>query len=184
MGDAAQPAQARLFCGMLAAEDALFARAEGLLEEAFGTLDCASEIIPFTFTDYYAAEMGEGLLRRFVSFAPPVDAGKLADIKRRTIELERQLAETSQPMRRRVNLDPGYITPAKVVLATTKNFAHRIYLGRGIYAEITLNFDRNGCVFHDWTYPDFRSEAYVRYFLGLRKLCMQRLSDRNGEPAA
>lgn len=172
MGDAGKPAQTRLFCGMLAADNALFTRAEALLEEAFGAIDSASSIIPFTFTDYYAAEMGTGLLRKFVSFAPPVDPGRLADIKLLTIELERKLAEAGEPMRRRVNLDPGYVTPAKVVLATTKNFAHRICLGQGIYAEITLNFDRKGCIFHDWTYPDFRSEFYARYLLELRELCM------------
>jgi len=172
MGEVKPPAPARLFCGVLAADEALLRRAAELLDEEFGPVDSASDVIPFSFTDYYAGEMGTGLLRRFVSFGPPIDPGRLAEIKLRTNELERQLANADDPARRRVNLDPGYVTPAKVVLATTKNFAHRIYLDRGIHAEITLNFRRNECVFHDWTYPDFKSEAYAHYFLGLRKLCL------------
>ena len=179
MGEVKPPAPARLFCGMLAANEALLRRAGKLLDEEFGPIDATSDVIPFSFTDYYAGEMGTGLLRKFGSFRPPIDPGGLAEIKLRTNELERQLASVEATARRRVNLDPGYVTPAKVVLATTKNFAHRIYLGQGIYAEITLNFRRNKCVFHDWTYPDFRSESHAHYFLGLRKLCLARA--RKGE---
>jgi hypothetical protein len=77
-------------------------------------------------------------------------------------------------LRRRVNLDPGYVAPDKLVLASTKNFSHRIHLSRGVYAEVTLNFGKKGCVFLDWTYPDFRSGRYTAFLLDVRRKIMDR----------
>lgn len=160
----------KLFCGMIAVNEEIILRAKEEMRKLFGGIDLESDLIPFDFTDYYREEMGEGLLRKFVSFSDLIDPGRLADIKIQTNKLERTLAiESKGRSRRRVNLDPGYVSADKLVLATTKNFSHRIYLRDGIYAEVTLNFKKSGCVYFDWTYPGFRSGKYTPFFLEVRR---------------
>ena len=160
----------KFFCGLILADMDLLAPAEKALADLCGPIDREFGPVPFDFTDYYRDEMGERLQRMFVSFGPLADPGRLCGIKQRTNEIERSLAvETAGKKRRRVNLDPGYVTAAKLVLATTKDFSHRIYLGNGIYAEVTLNFHRQGCEYHPWTYPDFKSGRYDSFFLSLRE---------------
>lgn len=161
----------KLFCGMIAADEAVFARAQAELEKFYGRIDHESGLIPFTFTDYYREEMGEKLWRKFVSFEALIDPRRIAEIKNETNAIEEQMAETEGgAVRRRVNLDPGYLTLAKLVLATTKDFSHRLYVGKGIYTEVTLNFRKDGCTYHPWTYPDYRSEQYARFFLAVRRI--------------
>jgi hypothetical protein len=169
MGVVRPVAPVKLVCGMIAGSEALLAAATVELAKAFGPIDLSGDTTPFDYTDYYAAEMGGGLLRRFVAFARPLDPAALAEVKRRTNELEAGFAVPGpNGARRRVNLDPGYVTPAKLVLATTKEAAHRIYLGGGIYAEVTLTFKGGRWVAHPWTYPDFRSGAYDAFLLAAR----------------
>jgi hypothetical protein len=144
----------------------------------FGPADLESDPISFDFTEYYRDEMGEDLLRQFVSFADLIDPGRLASTKIRTNALERELAaEETGRWKRRVNLDPGYLTAANVVLATTKDFAHRVYLGQGIYAEVTLNFRKDGVTHFEWTYPDYRSGAYDAFFLNVRRRYLAAVRD-------
>lgn len=166
-------AAVRLFCGIIAVDAAAIADAEALLRRSFGEADIASEVFRFDFTDYYEEEMGQNLLRKFVSFSELIDPGRLADIKTETNRMEEQMSTvTDGASRRRANLDPGYVCASKVVLATTKDFSHRIYLKEGIYAEITMNFGRNGCRSHEWTYPDYKSGKYTPFFLELRRMYM------------
>ncbi|OGV76579.1 MAG: hypothetical protein A2340_11000 [Lentisphaerae bacterium RIFOXYB12_FULL_60_10] len=167
---AQSPEPVRLVCGVLAASPDVVESARASLETQFGPVDGTFGPVPFTFTDYYHAEMGAGLQRWFWSFEPLIDPGQLASIKCTTNRLEQALATTVDGIcRRRINLDPGYITPAKLVLATTKDFAHRIYLGGGIFAEVTLAFRRNETVPQPWTYPDYRSGCYDSFLLGVRR---------------
>jgi hypothetical protein len=171
----------KLFVGVITGREALIPRVRDELEGAFGAIDLESDLFPFGYTDYYRQEMGEGLLRGFVSFGELIDPARLREIKLRTMAIERAFSERSErETRRTVNLDPGYVAPSKVVLATTKDFAHRISLGEGIYAEVTLNFARTGCVFHEWTYPDFKSEAYTPFLLELRRRVMEQSGRRRG----
>ena len=171
----------RLFCGLIGRDRGFLEAVIRRLVERFGPLEAASGWIPFDFTDYYREEMGEPLFRRFVAFGPLVDPAVLPDVKRWTNELEAETAERGDGRpRRRVNLDPGYLTADKLVLATTKNFSHRIYLRDGIYAEVTLNFTRSGCRFFDWTYPDFRTPAYTAFFMGLRERLLRDDRKRSG----
>ena len=173
MGHIRNPSAVKLICGMIAADASVGAEAAFELERLYGPIDLRSEWIPFTFSDYYRAEMGECLMRQFVSFAEGIDAGRLGEIKLATNALEERFAadREGRPVRR-VNLDPGYVTPAKLVLATTKDFAHRIYLGQGIFAEVTLNFTRQGCTFFNWTYPDYRTEPYTRFLREVRRMLL------------
>jgi len=160
----------KLICGMIAAGREMLPVATQALQAAFGEIDIESDIFPFDCTDYYAREMGPELVRQFVAFTVLVDPGRLAAIKQQTNAIEQQLSVAVESgSRRPVNLDPGYVAAAQLVLATTKNFAHRIYIGNGIYAEVTLLFHRSGCRTLPWTYPDFRSGRYDAFFLEVRR---------------
>jgi hypothetical protein len=140
-------------------------------EKAFGPVAAVSDAFDFNETNYYAAEMGEGLEKQFWAFAAKIDPGRLAAIKRQTNEWEAEYARLklhSEP--RPLNLDPGYLTLAKLVLASTKDHAHRIYLADGIYAEVTLSYRRGGWQPFEWTYPDYRRPDYQEFFTCCREL--------------
>lgn len=177
MGGVKQVQPVLLFCGVIAAPSVHMADVLQELQAEFGVIDKESVDIPFTFTDYYQPEMGDGLIRKFLSFADLIDPGSLADIKLATNRIEdRHCVERDGVLCRMVNLDPGYLCASRIVLATTKDFAHRIYLREGIYAEVTANFRKDGMTFHPWSYPDFQSEAYQAVFLGMRKAYLARVS--------
>ncbi len=137
------------------------------LVEAFGPSDFLSPEIPFGFTDYYAREMGPGLRRIFISFETLVDPGRLAGIKLATNGLEQRAAGGGH---RRSNLDPGLLCLSRFVLATTKESSHRIPLASGIYAEVTLMFERGTFRPLEWTYPDYRSPPYISILNRIRSL--------------
>ncbi|MBN1399275.1 MAG: DUF4416 family protein [Anaerolineae bacterium] len=172
MGQVLQPTPVKLIVPMLAREAAWFERAERRLAAHFGPTDYVSALLPFEHTRYYEPEFGPDLLRLFIAFARLIDPGSLAEIKLLTNALE---AEWSVESRRQINLDPGYLSGAKLVLATTKNQAHRIYLGQGIYAEVTLMYRDRDYRALPWTYPDYASEAYLRVLREVRALYMQQL---------
>lgn len=167
MGTARQPQPVKLVVSILGGDPALLEEAEACLEEAFGPVDYRSGLLPFHHTTYYEPEMGADLKRRIVAFQRLVDPGDLAAIKRRTNALEERWAVEGK---RRVNLDPGYVDLGKLVLASTKNHAHRIYLGQGIYAEVTLHYRGGRFQPWPWTYPDYASEEYCRLFGEIRAL--------------
>jgi hypothetical protein len=130
----------------------------------------SSEPFDFTETDYYAATMGAGLKKQFLIFERLIDSSELAGIKRATNEFEASYAALARhPEPRPLNLDPGYITPAKLVLASTKDHAHRIYLRDGIFAEVTLVFRQRKWQSLEWTYPDYRRDDYQAFFTRCRE---------------
>jgi hypothetical protein len=147
----------KLFCGLLAGDVDVLRRARQLLTHEFGAVDYATEPTPFAHTTYYQNEMGPNLLRVFVSFATLIRPDTLAELKLRTNALEDTIAEQyllpESP--RPVNIDPGYVDLGKVVLATTKDRAHRVYLQRGIFAEVTLQYHDGAWRVQPWTYPDY-----------------------------
>ncbi len=167
---AAQPV--KLIVGLLGGDVDLLRRARQLLAHEYGTVDLESDFWPFEETDYYAAEMGPGLQRWFLSFERLVRPEALVEIKRRTNELESKIAEQCLlPERPRpVNLDPGYVSLAKLVLATTKDRDHRIYLGGGIYAEVTLHYRDKAWQAWPWTYADYRRPEYLAWFERVRSV--------------
>jgi len=179
MGTARGAGPVKLVCAVLAGRrEWLDAAAEALRRE-FGEMDLSSDIWPFDCTRYYEPQMGSGLLRRIHSFAELVDPARLAAVKLATNALEARLAaELRGGPPRPVNLDPGYVSESKLVLATTKDYSHRVYLGNGIYAEVTLRWRAGRFEPWDWTYPDYRTEPYRAFFAGVRELYMaQRRGD-------
>ena len=141
---------------------------------AFGAPSLQMPAIPFSWTSYYEQELGPKPVRTFLGFPQPFNPERLADAKMLTNALEHRLAaEIPSSHPRPVNIDPGYLAPDKLVLASAKNFSHRIYLSRGIYAEVTLRYAKGRFVSLPWTFPDYASGAYHPFFLRLRGTLME-----------
>lgn len=158
------PAPAKLFVGLLTAEPALFAAAESALEPDYGPVDFRSEVFRWDMSRYYEREMGAGLLRRFLSCERLVSPAALAAIKCHTNRLEQSFTRPPKGARR-LNLDPGYLDATRIVLASTKDQAHRIYLAHGIYAEVALRYHHGAFQPFDYTYPDYcwpRTHAFLK----------------------
>lgn len=171
MAKAAEPLPVKLICGAIYSADEVFEQARTMLQEAFGPIDLQSPAVAFDFTDYYAEQMGRDLLRRFVSFEHLVGPGVLASAKVRTNEIEAEFARRcGGAPARPVNLDPGYITEANLVLASMKNFSHRIYLGDGVYGEVTLTYHKGRWQKLPWTFPDYASGRYDDFLTKARQL--------------
>ena len=177
VGEAKSPGSVKLICGVLAGRPQWLERAEEVMEARWGPVDLAGEVWPFHWSRYYEAQMGPGLLRRLYSFRDLIAPDAIADIKLASNGMERALAqELAGAPQRPVNLDPGYVTRAKLVLATTKDYSHRTYLRAGIYAEVTLRWRNGAFQPWDWTYPDYRSDAYREFFARVRNLYTRQLA--------
>lgn len=176
MGEARGHQPVNLICAALAGKQEWFAAARARLEKALGPVDLQSDVWPFDFTDYYEAEMAGPLLRRIWSFRELIAPDNLVAVKHTTNRFENALAEAlSGAPRRPVNLDPGYVCLGKLVLATTKDQAHRLYLGGGIYAECTLRWQDGAFEPWEWTYPDYRTERYRAFFGRVRAAYKEKL---------
>jgi hypothetical protein len=156
MGIPKTPSAVRLIVGILAASMELANRAKQELIARFGAVDLEMQPVPFAHTNYYENELGSAVLRSFLSFENKIERETIAAIKLETNEMEKT-------WNRAVNLDPGYMTLGQFFLATTKDQRHRVYLGQGIFAEVTLYFENGHFHPFDWTYPDYKSEAYIKF---------------------
>lgn len=170
---------AKLICGMISGREESFRIGEVRLVERFGPIDLRSPVFPFAGTDYYEKEMGPALKRGFLSFERLVPPDGLSAIKLQTNALEGEIGAALSAEYRVVNLDPGILTSSALIMATAKNFAHRVPLSGGIYAHLELLFAKTGVKTLDWTYPDFRSEHYWRFFLDVRKIYLDQLRGTN-----
>ncbi|NPA15610.1 MAG: DUF4416 family protein [Deferribacteres bacterium] len=177
MGTPKQPNPANLICAVTFAPEVELEEVEYALTELFGDMDAKSGIYDFhKFTDYYEDEMGKGLKKYFVSFRELIRREEIADIKLKTNELELEFAEkTPTGFRRKVNIDPGYVAEAQLVLPTVKGYSHRIYLQKGIFAEVTLIFEGKSFKPLPWTYPDYRTELAIEFFNKVRENYIKKL---------
>jgi len=167
MNKTQNPQSVKLISGFIFKKEASLKKAEALLQKRFGEIDFRSLALPFDYTDYYAKEFGRGLSRSFISFKKLIYPQELYSIKVFTNALERRLSCEGL---RVVNIDPGYLDLAKLVLASTKDFSHRIYLDSGIWAEVTLVYRGKTFTPWEWTYPDYRSQDYIAIFNQIRKI--------------
>jgi len=147
------------------------------LIETYGMADFISGLLPFEYTSYYAAEMGPSLLRRFVSFENLIRPESLPDIKNLTNQLEERFAVGE---RRTINIDPGYIAKAHLILATGKGYTHRPYLRDGIYADLTLMYSHKTFCTLPWTYPDYAEKSSIEMFNKIRARYVEQLKNLKG----
>lgn len=147
--------------------------------QAWGPLADQSEIFDFSETDYYQTTMGDDLKKQFLAFERSINPARLPDIKLQTGDWERQYAQQAGHAEPRpLNLDPGYLTAAKLVLASTKDHCHRLYLDRGIFAEVTLYFSQGRWRHREWTYPDYRRDDFQAFFLRVRESWRRRAREK------
>jgi hypothetical protein len=170
MGKITKPYPAKLIVGFIFKDKIFYHKSRIILEKTFGKIDFESQILSFFHTDYYQKEIGSNLFRKFISFKKLIQIEQLSKIKVFTNKVENKLSLDS---RRQINIDPGYLDMAKLVLASTKDYKHRIYLDRGIYAEITLFYQDKTFQPWEWTYPDYRTSDYIRIFNQIRQLYAQ-----------
>jgi len=137
-----------------------------LLEKGFGPVDMISRWLDFAYTDYYYKEMGTPLFRKVFVFKNLIAQDELALIKEQTNEIEKRFSIAGK---RPVNIDPGYLVSSRFILATGKEYSHRIYIGRKIYADLTLMYSKkSGFKTLDWTYPDYASKAMISFLSKVR----------------
>ncbi len=176
MGDIHQPEPVLFLLAAFSRHGAALDWARQRAVAAWGSVALESPRFEFRETDYYESTMGGGLGKCFFAFESLVDPAVLADRKIETNAWELEYAGGgghAEP--RPLNLDPGYLTPAKLVLASTKDHAHRLYLARGIYAEVTLYYKDRRWQARDWTFPDYRRDDYQQFF----SACREHLRRRN-----
>lgn len=178
MWEIKKPDPVKLIMGILAADEECLQLAREAVIDIFGAADMTSEAFPFTQTSYYKDEAGENILRQFVSFEKLIDPGKLAVIKIKSNKLEEKLAKKADTaLPRPINLDPGIIEPSKLILASTKNFSHRIYIGDNMYAELTLSYCKGVWNSFSYTFPDFKEDRYHEFLSSVRERLVEQLRE-------
>jgi hypothetical protein len=161
-------AELKLFLGIIYGQEEIYEKAKQDLREVFGKFDKEFAALDFKNTNYYEEEMGGGLKRRFLSVQNKIRAENFYQAKLRANEVEEKYLIKRK---RTINIDPGAVTLHNVMLLTTKNFAHRIPLQKGIYAEVTLIYKaQKGFEALPWTYPDYESAKYKQILEEIRTL--------------
>jgi hypothetical protein len=167
---AAEPV--KLLTSFFGKDVSLMTEALTLLSGRWGEVDFVSPLLPFDETDYYEKETGKDLVRRLVSFATPIPPDKLPEVKIWANGVEDRFAVEG---RRRLNIDPGYLSASHLILATGKGFAHRPYLRNGVYADLTLIYREGGFKTLPWTYPDYASPKLMGLLIKIRAKYMEQL---------
>jgi hypothetical protein len=168
------PPPAKLVCSIFSQQEGLIYRVADALCRTYGNNDFKSPVIPFDVTSYYEPEFGSSLKRIFISFVELVSQDALVDIKYITNKLEQEFRSEGK---RQANIDPGILTAERLVLATGKNFSHRIYLGRGVFANLTLIYRKDSFMTLPWTYPDYASKEVIAFWNKVRKSYLKGLNE-------
>ena len=174
MAEIKKPLRVLVITGLIYKNDFRVNKVLTTLGKDLGDISMQSEIIPFTHTAYYNKEMGDNLLRQWFVFNNLVVPDVLAELKHRSNEIEQSFI--GEKGGRTVNIDPGFITMSSLILASTKNFSHRIYIGKGIYAEVTLIYKSEKFVSLEWTYPDYREAMALDFFMSARHILKEKLA--------
>ena len=159
------PRLAKLVIGIITIELKLIENLVVELASQFGQIDLVSSWMHFNYTSYYEPEMGSPLFRRVFAFKPLISQCDLSACKLATNKIEHHY---SQNGRRQVNIDPGYMLRERFVLASGKNFSHRIYVGAGIYADLTLIYQKGSFQKLPWTYPDYSDDGMLKFLEQVR----------------
>ena len=161
-----EPGDVKLFMGILYSDTVVLTKSLVVLQEHYGEIDYRSQSFEFAITDYYVHEMGEPIFRLFISFERLIHPKTISRIKIETNDIEVKLALDGN---RKVNLDPGYMDYDKVVLASAKYNGQKIYLDDGIWADLTLYFEKGRFHPYPWSFPDFKKGIYEDVFLEIRR---------------
>jgi hypothetical protein len=173
MGKIHIPGRVKLIVGLISSDIQLLSEIKRPLERVLrNRVDFESPVIDFDKTDYYKEEMGALLKRKFYSFERLVRLDDACAAKIKTNALEEKL---SRHGKRTINVDPGYIDMAKLVLFSTKDFSHRTYAGKGIYAEVTLHYKDGSFRAWPWSYPDYRKEEYLDILHKIRNIYKEQI---------
>jgi hypothetical protein len=172
MGTAKTPKPVKLFASIIFRGEESLHKVEEKLAPVIGKIQEKTATMPFSHTAYYEKEMGKNLDRCLILFEPLFQREILPEIKLKANETESFLLMDGK---RTANIDPGYISLEHVVLATTKGFAHRVYLGQGIYADLTLMYQNRTFKPLEWTYPDYGGEEFISIFNGWRNYLKEML---------
>lgn len=160
MGIEKKPSNVKLFIAILYNPEIENNKIIEILNEKFGTIEYSYGPVPFSWTEYYKKEMGENLFKLYFTYKQTIERENLPQIKNFTNKLEQSFLNSKGG--RLVNIDPGYIARDKFVLASTKDFYHRIYIGSGIYGEVTLHYRGGKFRYFSWTYPDYKDEKVMQ----------------------
>ena len=166
MSQPKEPMPAKLVVSVFLKEKALIKSVVEDLIEQYGTVDVLRAWMPFDWTAYYQSEMGTPLFRRMLVFKRLIEQAALPEIKQATNDIEKRYVANDK---RRVNIDPGYLLLERFVLATGKNFSHRIYSGKQIYADRTLIYQTGGFRALPWTFPDYADSGMHAFLEKARK---------------
>lgn len=172
MGKIKEPEEVALFVATLYSKAEYFKKAFKILIEEFGNALFISQPYNWDYSKYYDKELGSPVLRQFIFFERFIHPGLLPDIKIKTNDIEDSLSIEGK---RQINLDPGYMTLSKIVLASTKNYAHRLYLGKGIYGEVTLVFKDKTYMPHIFTYRDYQDKICLDIFMKVREIIKDKM---------
>ena len=173
MGSLTSPQQVKLFMAIMHTSDFPVEELHEKLASIAGAIEEKLSPYSFIFTDYYSEEMGDGLRKYFVSFEKPMNPEYLIELKLSAVELENHYSTGGS---RRVNIDPGYVCPAKVVLSTSKDYSHRLYLGKGIFGDVHLQYRKNEYISNPWTYADYKQPAVLEFLIRIRTRLMKQLA--------
>ena len=154
------PEPAKLVISLFLKEKGIVAAVVEELSREFGPVDMISSWFPFDYTEYYETEMGSPLFRRIFAFKNLIKQSSLAEIKLATNNIEHKYSKNGK---RIFNLDPGYMIKSRFVLATGKNYSHRIYIGKKIYADLTLIYTKGSFQTLPWTYPDYADKKMLSH---------------------
>ena len=174
MSNPKEPDKVKLISSLFSPKKEIIENVILQFSKVFGPVDWTSPELLFDRTRYYAEEMGWPLYRRFISFSKLISADHLSEIKLNTNRVEQQYLSDEK---RTVNIDPGYISAERLVLATGKNYSHRIYLSKGIFADLTLLFQRGHFETLKWTYPDYADQKVIAFFYEIRKKYIKQLKE-------
>jgi len=167
MGKPLFPAPSLLFTGILYTDVSYLEKTKEILIDFFGPTLIETSPFQWNYSDYYKRELGSQIMRTFIFFRNPINPEDIVDIKLKTNSIEDSMSVNGK---RKINLDPGYLTLSNVVLATTKNYSHRIYLGKGIYGEVTLVYKDKTFIPHIFTYPDYQEKNCIEMFMKAREM--------------
>lgn len=168
-----EPQPVKLFFSIFSGNVELIEEVVKLLENMFGLIDVSTKYIPFEQTDYYEEEFGKGLQRKIIFFENLISPEQIVEIKHNAMSLEEKYTLNGK---RKINIDPGYLSLSRVVLSTGKDYTHRIYLSKGIYADLTYIYRKGeGYINLPWTYPDYATKEFRNVFMQAREILRTQL---------